>query len=172
MHEPSIPRLMTRRRFLLAPVAVSLLPARGLLHADEQKPEKDDFVSLFNGRDLDGWHANRARLAHGTGGFWRVEDGVLVGQQDPPGSGNGGLLLSDQEYADFELLIDMHSGYDKNRVFKILGRSGSIGLRVHGEKVWPNGAKCRWPDPTPPTPRPPPSTSSPILPPKPPVDHP
>jgi len=35
-------------------------------------------------------------------------------------------------------------GYDKERVFGLLGRSGSIGLQVHGGKGWPKGAKCRW----------------------------
>ena len=35
--------------------------------------------------------------------------------------------------------------YDKERVFKILGREGSIGLQVHGgKKMWPTGTQCRW----------------------------
>jgi hypothetical protein len=34
--------------------------------------------------------------------------------------------------------------YDKEKVFGILGREGSIGLQVHGGKGWPTGAKCRW----------------------------
>jgi hypothetical protein len=35
-------------------------------------------------------------------------------------------------------------GYDKQRVFQLLGRAGSIGLQVHGGRSWPKGAKCRW----------------------------
>jgi len=32
--------------------------------------------------------------------------------------------------------------YDKERVFKILGREGSIGLQVHGGKImWPTGTQ-------------------------------
>ncbi len=35
--------------------------------------------------------------------------------------------------------------YDKEKVFGILGREGSIGLQIHtGTKNWPAGAKCRW----------------------------
>ncbi|HEO71679.1 MAG TPA: DUF1080 domain-containing protein, partial [Candidatus Hydrogenedentes bacterium] len=64
-------------------------------------------LSLFNGHDLDSWHLNSGNTSHGTGGLWQVEDGILTGEQDPPGSGNGGLLLSDEQFADFELHIDM-----------------------------------------------------------------
>jgi len=90
-----------------------------------------DFVSLFNGIDLDGW-IPRPRL-YGTlypGGplltdayeefpadyndrsighpaRWSVEDGVIVGRQDAPGSGWGGALLSEKTYGDFELLLEM-----------------------------------------------------------------
>ncbi len=44
---------------------------------------------------------------HGTGGRWTVEDGVLLGDQNPPGSGNGGILLTDKQFGDFELYIDV-----------------------------------------------------------------
>jgi hypothetical protein len=39
-------------------------------------------------------------------GRWTVRDGVLIGEQDPPGSGLGGYLVSDEAFGDFELLID------------------------------------------------------------------
>ena len=38
---------------------------------------------------------------------WFVEDGVLVGEQDAPGSGYGGYLVSDQAFGDFELVLEM-----------------------------------------------------------------
>ena len=63
--------------------------------------------SLFDGKSLKGWHKPPKRIAHGTGGHWIVENGILVGEQDPPGSGNGGLLLTDQKFGDFELQIEM-----------------------------------------------------------------
>src|SRR6476661_5466810 len=52
--------------------------------------------SLFDGKSLKGWHKPPKRIGHGTGGHWFVKDGLLVCEQDPPGSGNGGLLLSDE----------------------------------------------------------------------------
>ena len=39
-------------------------------------------------------------------GRWTVQDGVIIGEQDPPGSGIGGYLVSDEAFGDFELLID------------------------------------------------------------------
>ena len=70
------------------------------------KPE-DGFVKIFDGKTLAGWHTNRDKISHGTGGRWIVEDGVLTGEQDPPGSGNGGVLLSDKKYGDFELELEL-----------------------------------------------------------------
>ncbi len=274
MSTPSPRRVMTRRKFLAVPVVGSAAAALVARRGNAAEGEADGFRPIFNGRDLEGWHRNRPRSAHGTGGRWLVDDGVLTGEQDPPGSGNGGLLLSDGKYADFELSIDLHPdwgpdsgiffrctergagfqvyvdyhdrgnvghlrgempgsfalkpfqifgkfddagrltgfstqpdpragkwpdgvyestctpeewlgawrvngwntarircvgkypqittwinglkvchfdgaacthpGYDKDRVFGILGRSGSIGLQVHGGKGWPKGTVCRW----------------------------
>ena len=67
---------------------------------------KGEWRSLFDGETLVGWHTNPGRINHGTGGHWAVEDGTLTGEQDPPGSGNGGILLTDKKFGDFELLID------------------------------------------------------------------
>lgn len=63
-------------------------------------------VRLDNGINLNGWHST-ADSNHGTGGLWTVENGAIVGQQDPPGSGNGGLLLSDQLFDNFEVNFEV-----------------------------------------------------------------
>jgi len=67
----------------------------------------NDWIELFDGRTLTGWHTNPAKIGHGTGGIWRAEHGSITGEQDPPGSGNGGILLTDRKFGNFELLIDM-----------------------------------------------------------------
>lgn len=69
---------------------------------------KDKSVRLFNGKDLSGWHTNSQKIGHGTGGRWQVENGVITGEQDPPGSGNGGVLMTDRKYGDFELSLDLN----------------------------------------------------------------
>ena len=65
------------------------------------------FVPLFNGENLDGWHTNVEKIVHGSGGSWKVDNGAITGEQDPPGSGNGGMLMTDQEFGDFELLLEL-----------------------------------------------------------------
>ncbi|MEI8045579.1 MAG: DUF1080 domain-containing protein [Verrucomicrobiota bacterium] len=96
---------MTRRAFLqtcgLAGACCVCRPAWGA----------DKGQALFDGQSLKGWHKPPKRIAHGTGGHWWVQDGVLLGEQDPPGSGNGGLLLSDEKFGDFDLKLEMQCDY-------------------------------------------------------------
>jgi len=65
------------------------------------------YVKLFDGKSLSGWHKNEQKIGHGTGGSWQVEKGVIVSEQDPPGSGNGGILMTDKKYGDFELELEV-----------------------------------------------------------------
>jgi len=60
----------------------------------------DGWVSLFNGKDLDGWKRHEHLPGHGMAGKWFVQDGAIVGVQDPPGK--GGFLTTLKEFDDFE----------------------------------------------------------------------
>jgi len=62
-----------------------------------------DFTPIFDSKSLNGWHVS-GKTGHGTGGKWVVEDGAIVGQQNPPRQ--GGILISDEKYGDFELVIE------------------------------------------------------------------
>ncbi|MCG2590148.1 3-keto-disaccharide hydrolase [Rhodohalobacter sulfatireducens] len=100
---------MNRRQFLhssatfttglgLSSVISGLNQANKSYHSHEE-----GYVSLFDGESLDGWHKNGAR--------WTVRDGMIISEQEPPGSGNGGILLTDKMYSDFELMIDVKPGW-------------------------------------------------------------
>lgn len=67
-----------------------------------QPPE--GFYALFNGRDLTGWRRHDNLPGHGLAGKWTVEDGLIVGVQDPPGE--GGFLTTTIPFQDFELLLE------------------------------------------------------------------
>ncbi|HIM28829.1 MAG TPA: DUF1080 domain-containing protein [Planctomycetes bacterium] len=99
----------SRRTFLKTTAAVSAGASLLNLHRSlaYAVPRESKWANLFDGKSLDGWHKNAQKIGHGTGGTWRVEDGAITGEQDPPGSGNGGILLTDKKFGDFELLIDM-----------------------------------------------------------------
>jgi hypothetical protein len=110
------------------------------------RADDDGWIALFDGKTLKGWHKNPEKIGHGTGGEWKVEDGAIVGQQDPPGSGNGGILLTDRKFGDFELLIDMKPdwgvdsglfvrGNDKGQCFQMMvdyHEAGNVG-HIYGE---------------------------------------
>jgi hypothetical protein len=76
--------------------------------AAAQPPE--GFVPLFNGKDLDGWKAT------GDPKVWGAEDGVLY-----VAGGGGGWLLTEKDYANFELRLE----YKMPK----MGNSG-VGLRT------------------------------------------
>src|SRR5262245_30911975 len=79
------------RRYLLIPLAALLCAAPANLSAGP--PE--GFEALFNGRDLTGWKAT------GKQEVWGAENGILYVQ----GRG-GGWLMTEKEYADFELRLE------------------------------------------------------------------
>jgi hypothetical protein len=70
--------------------------------------------SLFDGKSLAGWHVS-AKTGHSgasknmSGGRWVVEDGAVVGSQDIPG--NGGIVLTDREFGDFEVVVEMKNDF-------------------------------------------------------------
>ncbi|MCC6491530.1 MAG: DUF1080 domain-containing protein [Pirellulales bacterium] len=103
---------LDRRRMLASSIGAAgglamFGACRGLSAADT-KADKEGWITLFDGQSLDGWHKNPQKIGHGTGGHWHVEaGGVLAGEQDPPGSGNGGILLTDRKFENFELQLDL-----------------------------------------------------------------
>lgn len=63
-----------------------------------------DALQIFNGKDLEGWHISRTSHQGTTGNFF-VEDGAIVLKQNP--YGQGGVLLSDKKYSNFELYVEV-----------------------------------------------------------------
>lgn len=62
------------------------------------------FKPLFNGEDLKGWHTSRTSHQGTTGNFY-VEHGAITLKQQP--YGQGGVLLTDEKYGDFELYVEV-----------------------------------------------------------------
>lgn len=77
-----------------------------------------DWIPLYNGKDLAGWHAESGALT-----AWKANGDLIscVG-------GGGGYLAADKEYGDFELALE----------YKI-GPKGNSGIGVHFPKGgWPS----------------------------------
>lgn len=106
------------------------------------------FVPLFNGKDLTHFKADDAKA------FWRVENGVLIGENDA--ALKGSYLWTEKEYGDFVIEFDVRwksttpRGVDtglemrKPRIQLQLGVSGS--LRVDMTGSFYTGGKPAYPE--------------------------
>jgi hypothetical protein len=60
---------------------------------------QDGFVSLFNGRNLDGWD--------GDPRMWSVRDGMIVGHTEGVAMTDNSFLISKESYGNFDLRVEM-----------------------------------------------------------------
>jgi hypothetical protein len=91
-------------------LALGLAAGMSALGAQGSRPP-EGFSPIFNGRDLTGWHVSRVTHQGSTPDV-RVEDGVLVLRQQP--YGQGGLLLTDRRYRNFELYLEARPDWGCN----------------------------------------------------------
>lgn len=100
---------------LFLPLSALLSLAAPAEHSLAQDASKQEFVEIFDGKSLDGWHGS-PHLAPGkydeadaqqkekwqaeTKAHWTVENEELIND------GEGPYLTTDREYGDYELLID------------------------------------------------------------------
>jgi hypothetical protein len=89
---------MFRRLFslTLAAAVLALSPARPADEFPKETGLYDGFTSLFSGKDLTGW-----KVFGGNMEDWGAENGTLFTK-----GGGGGWLLTEKEYADFEIYVD------------------------------------------------------------------
>ena len=87
------------RKLLLAALLLAFLASSSLLQAEDEKksspkPEKDGFISLFNGKDLTCWKGDET--------LWSVEDGCITGKTNGPDHLKyNKFLIWDGKVADF-----------------------------------------------------------------------
>ncbi len=80
--------------------------------------EAADFVSIFDGKTLQGWE--------GDTGYWKVENGILTGEitPDKPLEKNSFLIWQDGQPADFEFRASFR-----------ISESGNSGVNYRSERV-------------------------------------
>ena len=111
-----------------------------------------EWKTLFDGKTLAGWKPT-AKSPHSrasentTAGKWRVEDGAILGDQDTPG--NGGLLITEAVYGDFEVVLETNNDFgpdsgiflrctEDGKAYQCLidyHKGGTIG-GILGEGIW------------------------------------
>src|SRR5215469_7121958 len=114
------------------------------------KPNEGGWVSLFNGKDLDGWEQ------HGGNAKYRAEDGQIIGTT-VPNTGNS-FLCTKKDYADFILELEfkvhpkLNSGvqirsecFDAARTVELGGKKINIRAGVvHGYQVEIDASDRLW----------------------------
>jgi hypothetical protein len=94
---------------------------RGGLQFTEPAPidftDHEGYVSIFDGRTLDGWDGNPK--------FWRVEDGAIVGESTPERpSGNSYIVYRRMEAKDFTLKFEIKVEGPGGSGFQYRSRTG------------------------------------------------
>jgi hypothetical protein len=90
-------------------------------HATAQTDKAATAKSLFNGKDLTGWHADVPEMDKNTDAKspFIVRDGMLVSLGTP-----GGHLITDDEYANYRLEVE----------YRFAAKPGNCGVLVHASK--------------------------------------
>jgi hypothetical protein len=108
-----------------------LLPLGATLLAAAAQTKDNGFRPLFDGVSLKGWKRQPRSLAQPSLGIWTVEDGAIVGGQDPPGSGVGSYLVTEETFSDFELQIDARPDWPADTgVLVRTNAQGNVGFQI------------------------------------------
>jgi len=94
--------------------------------------KKEQWQTLFNGRDLEGWSV---KCSDGNLDFWSVENGVLVANSLGRTDHDYNWLQSEREFTDFELKFSF-------QVFPEV--TGNAGLQFRSR--WDPQAQVQWKD--------------------------
>ncbi len=84
--------------------------------------KSNGYITLFNGKNLEGWHK--------SGGKWTVRDGAIFGEQEPE-TGDGGFLLTNQQFRDFELMIDLKPDWGPDSGVFIRTNEKGEGIQIY-----------------------------------------
>jgi hypothetical protein len=99
---------------LAVSLTLTLFALPTALFAPSSAAKEGKWVSIFDGRTLNGWHVS-AQTGHSgasknmSGGKWIVKDRAIIGSQDIPG--NGGIVITDKQYGNFDVKLEMNNDY-------------------------------------------------------------
>ncbi|SEJ75123.1 protein of unknown function [Cyclobacterium xiamenense] len=88
----------------------SFMGVKAPLLVRETAPKWGKTMALFNGKNLDGWHADQA------GNQWKVVNGILTSEQA------GANLISDEKFEDFKLHVEFRYPEGSNSGIYLRGR--------------------------------------------------
>lgn len=104
---------------LSASLSLSALAAVGSIPAG--------LTPIFDGKTVKGWHLSRT-VHHGTTGNVFVENGEIVLKQRP--YGQGGLLLTDRKYHNFDLYLEVKAPWGCNSGIFLRSTEGGSAYQI------------------------------------------
>ena len=108
------------------PLVCLLLAGAGAMSAQTGKiPE--GFTPIFDGKTLKGWHLSRT-VHHGSTGNVFVENGEITLKQRP--YGQGGLLLTDKRYHNFEFYVEVKAAWGCNSGLFLRSSEGGSAYQI------------------------------------------
>ncbi len=114
---------------VLLSVLLACLPMACAVEKSPREPappvqsREEGFVSIFDGKTLQGWRRHDGLPEDNIGGRWQVIEGAIAGDQDPPG--RGGLFITTGKYRDFILRLEVNIDYPVDSgVFLRVGETG------------------------------------------------
>ncbi|MCW5978293.1 MAG: DUF1080 domain-containing protein [Bryobacteraceae bacterium] len=128
MRESHFPRRPASRWIVIVLLAIAVAP-----HAFGQLPVTGEWISLFDGRTLDGWRVE-AKEADRAKRFWKVEGGLLICDSRARPDHDYVWLIHEREFADFQLRLKVRGFRDSP------GNSGvQVRSRWDQEAQWLDG---------------------------------
>jgi Domain of Unknown Function (DUF1080) len=121
---------------LVAAVPFTLVGHGSNLRSQEADGIPSGFQAIFNGKDTNGWHFSRTSH-HGTTAKAYVENGELVLKQQP--FGQGGLLLTDKKYHNFELYVEVKEAWGCNSGLFLRSTEGGSAYQIELDQSFGNG---------------------------------
>jgi len=125
-----------------------LSPASG--SAAEQKPENNGWVSLFNGKDFNGWYTylDSSGKNKDAKGVFKVENGMIhildVPMSDgktPDGKSDNGYLATNQDFSNVRIHAEYKWGVKRATEGK--RNSGLLYLAVGPDAIYPTSLECQ-----------------------------
>ena len=112
------------------------LSAASIASAEDHQATSGEFISLFNGTDLSGWNCDER--------FWRVEDGVIVGEttEENKAPHNTFLIRREDQYRDFELRFSYQvKGFNSGIQYRSVEQKDYVvkGYQADFEDRWHDG---------------------------------
>ncbi|MCL2743850.1 MAG: DUF1080 domain-containing protein [Planctomycetaceae bacterium] len=127
---------MRKSLLIFSMFCIATFAFNGSVSAQDEKADKDGFVSIFNGKDLTGWSGNPA--------IWSVKDGAMNGQTADEGEAkltyNQFITWTGGEVENFIFKADIKISANGNSGFQYRSFKGGKEWSVNGYQADFDGA--------------------------------